>query len=132
MSGNQDGWLDTLGSHVTSDGKQCALPYSDICFDWLFHRYQALYLSSTICFYSALFTLITAIVYYLCRPSESSNVSSMNALLRACTLKIRKEIRELRPESEKKAVDPATPFPTWGEGFSLFLALLMLESNQLL
>jgi hypothetical protein len=116
MSGNQDRWLDLFGSEQTPDGGRCAVPYSEFCINYLFGRYRALYLTSTICFYSALFTLTTAIVYYLCRPSESSNVSSMNALVGACTLEIRKEIREQRSGSEdRNAVDPAIPFPTWGE-----------------
>jgi hypothetical protein len=131
MSGNQDGWLDLLGSHKTPDGGRCAQPYSEFCFNYLFGRYQALYLTSTICFYSALFSLITAIVYYLCRPSESSNVSSMNALVRACTLEIRKEIREQRSGSEdRKAVDPATPFPTWGEELEVFTKAKFMAKHE--
>lgn len=131
MSGNQDGWLDLIGATKTPDGGRCALPYSDFCFEYLFGRYQALYLTSTICFYSALFTLITAIVYYLCRPSESSNVSSMNVLLRACTLEIRKEIREHRSGSEdQKAVDPAIPFPTWGEELEVFTKAKFMAKHE--
>ena len=134
MSGNQDGWLDLVGSHKTPDGTRCTLPYSEFCFDYLFRRYQALYLTSTICFYSALFTLITAIVYYLCRPSESSNVSSMNTLVRACTLEIRKEIREQRSgldvQKAFKAVDPATPFPTWGEELEVFTKAKFMAKHE--
>ena len=131
MSGNQDGWLDLLGSHKTPDGGRCAQPYSELCFNYLFGRYQALYLTSTICFYSALFSLITAIVYYLCRPSESSNVSSMNALVRACTLEIRKEIREQRSGSEdRKAVDPAIPFATWGEELEVFTKAKFMAKHE--
>jgi hypothetical protein len=131
MSGNQDGWLDLLGSYKTPDGGRCQPPYTDFCFNYLFVRYQALYLTSTICFYSALFTLITAIVYYLCRPSESSNISSMNALVRACTLEIRKEIREHRSGSEDgKSVDPATPFSTWGEELEVFTKAKFMAKHE--
>ena len=131
MSGNQDGWLDLVGSHKTPDGTRCTLPYSEFCFDYLFRRYQALYLTVTISFYSALFTLITAIVYYLCRPSESSNVSSMNALVRAFTLDIRKEIREQRSALEdQNALDPARPFATWGEELEVFTNAKFMAKNQ--
>jgi hypothetical protein len=55
----------------------------------------------------------------------------MNALLRACTLEISKEIRELRPESEdRKAVDPATPFPTWGEELEVFLKAKFMAKHE--
>ena len=131
MSGNQDGWLDLLGSYKTPDGGRCAQPYSEFCFNYLFGRYQALYLTSTICFYSALFSLITAIVYYLCRPSESSNVSSMNTLVRACTLEIRKEIREQRSGlDDGKTIDPATPFSTWGEELEVFLKAKFMAKHE--
>ena len=131
MSGNQDGWLDLIGSYKTPDGERCALPYSDLCFEYLFRRYQALHLTSTICFYSALFTLITAIVYYLCRPSESSNISSINTLVRACTLEIRKEIREQRSGlDDPKTIDPATPFPTWGEELEVFTKAKFMAKHE--
>jgi len=75
---------------------------------------------TTLCFYSSLFTLITAVVYYLCRPSETSNVTPMDTLLQACTLEIRREIRESR-KIDEPPVSPETLFPTCVEETEVFM-----------
>ena len=136
--GNQDGWLDLLHFYKDLNGNFCQpsstseLLYSDYCMGQLSNAYQTFYVTTTVSFYSALFTLITAVVYYLCRPSETSNVTSMNTLLKACTLEIRKEIRELRSESEesKQSVKPETPFPSWGEELEVFMKAKFMAKNE--
>jgi hypothetical protein len=55
----------------------------------------------------------------------------MNALVRACTLEIRKEIREQRSGSEdRKAVDPAIPFATWGEELEVFTKAKFMAKHE--
>ena len=133
MVGNQDGWIDYLNAMKQPDGKLCepdnqtSSIYSDFCLREFEKHYQGFFVVTTVCFFSALFTLITAVCYYMCRPSESCNNTSMNVLFEACTLEVRARIREKR---KLEWVDPETPFASWGEELEVFSKAKFMAQNE--
>jgi hypothetical protein len=135
MVGNQDGWIDYMHAIKDRNGKYCepnyqtAAIYSDFCLREFEKHYGNFFAMTTICFYSALFTLITAVCYYMCRPSESCNNSSINTLYKACTLEVRKQIREKRHQGAER-VDPDTPFNSWGEELEVFMKAKFMAKNE--
>jgi hypothetical protein len=135
MAGNQDGWIDYMHTIKDRNGKYCepnyqtAAIYSDFCLREFEEYYGGFFAMTTVCFYSALFTLITAVFYYMCRPSESCNNTSMNTLCKACTLEVRKQIREKRHQGAER-VDPDTPFNSWGEELEVFMKAKFMAKNE--
>jgi hypothetical protein len=144
ISGNQDGWIDVLQFMKDENGQYCqpgesgSALYSDFCLKRFEQWYNEFFCFTTVCFYSSLFTLITAVTYYMCRPSESCNNSSMNTLLKACTLEVRKEIRKARlsklkmgAESEDfRPIAPDIPFDSWGEETEVFLKAKFMAKTE--
>ena len=133
--GNSDGWIDWMRAMHNSPGGHRAATwnyicdavdnnYSDACLKSFERSYLNFFGWVTVSFYAALFTLITAVVYYMCRPSESCNNTSLNTLLAACTLEVRKKIRESRRkvgEEHQEIIAPQIPFDSWGEETEVFL-----------
>jgi hypothetical protein len=131
--GNSDGWIDWMRAmHDTSHRAAtwnyiCDATdanYSEVCLKIFERTFMNFFGWVTVSFYAALFTLITAVVYYMCRPSESCNNTSLNTLLDACTLEVRKKIRETRckaGEEHQVIIDPKIPFDSWGEETEVFL-----------
>jgi hypothetical protein len=82
-------------------------------------------------FYTNVFSLLLAVMYYMCRPSESYNISSNVTLLEAFTLEVRKRIRAERylsgPESEKL---PTVPFDNPVVETEVFLKASHLAQNE--
>jgi hypothetical protein len=64
------------------------------CFSEFKENFSFVYISTIVCFYSALYTLLTAVFYYMCRPAESSHNSSKIILFEAYTLEIRDRMRK--------------------------------------
>ena len=75
------------------------------CMTIFFVDYTDLVTYALISFYTNIFCLLMAVLYYMCRPSESHNISSSLDLLEAFTLEVRRRIRRERystgAESEK-------------------------------
>jgi hypothetical protein len=69
------------------------------------HAYSWLAGFTIASFYTNIFSLLLAVMYYMCRPSESYKISSNVTLLEAFTLEVRKRIRAERyasgPESQR-------------------------------
>ena len=136
MVGNQDGWIDYLNAMKQPDGKLCepdnqtSSIYSDFCLREFEKHYQGFFVVTTVCFFSALFTLITAVCYYMCRPSESCNNTSMNVLFEACTLEVRAQIRQTRNRHQGEPVDPSIPFDSWGEELEVFSKAKFMAQNE--
>ena len=135
MVGNQDGWIDYMHAIKDQNGKYCepshqtAFLYSDFCLREFERHYSGFFVVTTISFFSALLTLITAVFYYMCRPSESCNNTSMNTLYKACTWEVRKQIREKRHQGAEQ-VDPDTPFNSWGEELEVFMKAKFMAKNE--
>jgi hypothetical protein len=82
--------------------------YSESCISDFKDKFTFMYQMCMACFYSSCYTLITAVLYYMCRPAESYNNSSVVTLMKAFTLEIRREMRqEMRSGGEEL---PSTPF----------------------
>jgi hypothetical protein len=145
--GNQDGWIDWMrDTHIGSrrlptsqwdyicdpiDGAEAN--YSDVCLATFEKAYMNFFAWVTVSFYAALFTLITAVVYYMCRPSESCNNSSLNTLLEACTLEVRQKIREARRkkgEESHEIIAPNVVFDSWGEETEVFLKAKFMAKSE--
>ena len=82
-------------------------------------------------FYCNIFVLSLVVFYYMCRPAESYNNSSLLTLLEAFTLEARKRIRKERhangPESEKL---PSQPFESSNLESEVFLKASFLAQNE--
>ena len=82
-------------------------------------------------FYLNIFALMLAVFYYMCRPAESYNNSSLLTLLEAFTLEVRERIRRERhatcPESEKL---PSQPFDSSSLESEVFLKASVLAQNE--
>ena len=131
--GNQDGFIDWMralhfGYRKGSSKDYICEPideaggiYSDLCLDNFEITFMDFFAWTTISFYAALFTLMTAVVYYMCRPSESCNNTSLTVLLEACTLEVRKKIRDGKRKAGEEVIAPTVPFDSWGEETEVFL-----------
>jgi ribosomal protein L13E len=99
------------------------------------HSFQEIFSSLTafvlISFYSNIFVLLVAVLYYMCRPAESCNVSSTLTLLEAFTMEVRHKIRKARhptgPESEKS---PSEPFENPALESEVFFKASFLAQNE--
>jgi len=82
-------------------------------------------------FYFNIFVLLLAVLYYMCRPAESYNNSSLLTLLEAFTLEVRARIRRERhgtgPESEKL---PSQPFDSSSLESEVFFKASLLAQNE--
>jgi hypothetical protein len=82
-------------------------------------------------FYTNIFSLLMAVMYYMCRPSESYNISSSLTLLEAFTLEVRKRIRAERylsgPESQRLET---VPFDDPVVETEIFLKASYLAQNE--
>jgi hypothetical protein len=61
-------------------------------------------------FYTNIFSLLMAVLYYMCRPSESYNISSSITLLEAFTQEVRQRIRRERSSAAESEKAPSVPF----------------------
>jgi hypothetical protein len=82
--------------------------FSELCISDFKDKFTFMYQMCMACFYSSCYTLITAVLYYMCRPSESYNNSSLVTLMKAYTLEIRQEIRKEMHSGESEL--PEAPF----------------------
>ena len=137
VSSNSDGWQQWVdGEPDPNTGALCALPYSDFCLQKLRWAVEFLYQTNMICFYASLCTLCTSIFYYMCRPSESCNSSSLNTLFEAFTLEVRHRIRQERAKqtgatSEVTAVPPEERFESPIEEIEVFMKAKFFAINEL-
>jgi hypothetical protein len=105
--------------------------YSDACLRIFSHNFVAQYNVIIGCFYSALCTLVTAVFYYMCRPSESCNNSSLLTLFEAFTIEVRKKIRKERPLTDADSkLDPKVPFRSSSEEAEVFMRAKFLAMNE--
>lgn len=97
-------------------------------FEGIFSQLTAFVLIS---FYSNIFVLFVAVLYYMCRPAESYNVSSTLTLLEAFTMEVRHKTRKARyptgPESEKS---PSEPFENPVLESEVFFKASFLAQNE--
>jgi hypothetical protein len=97
-------------------------------FEFVFSFLTSVVLTS---FYTNIFVLCIAVLYYMCRPAESSNNSSLITLLEAFTLEVRQRIRKSRhttgPESEKL---PSQPFDSPSLESEVFFKASFLAQNE--
>ena len=134
VGGKDDGWQAWLeGMYDGTTKAKCQLPYSDFCLIILKENFDNLYQDMLICFYTSLFTLITSVFYYMCRPAESCNCSSLNELLEAFTLEVRYKIRnERRLQTDViLEVPPEVPFSSPIEEMEVFIKAKFLSLNEL-
>ena len=81
------------------------------CFSEFKENFSFVYISTIICFYSALYTLLTAVFYYICRPAESSHNSSKIVLFEAYILEVRDRMRRrMYSQSIESMKPPSEPF----------------------
>jgi hypothetical protein len=128
-STDPDGWLNYInGIPGCSDSL-----YSDSCVKTLQYNFTFLYLMTMVAFYSALCTLITSVFYYMCRPSESCNCSSLLTLMEAYTLEVRHRIRKDRAEQSgaTSEVKPDVLFGSPNEEMEVFMKANFLANNEL-
>jgi hypothetical protein len=137
VSGDPDAWHRFLNGEMDKNtGTLCAPPYSDFCKKQLNYSISFLYKNIMICFYASLCTLCTAIFYYMCRPSESCNNSSLNTLFEAFTLEIRQKIRKERfkqrdATSDFTEVPPEEPFGSPIEEIEVFMKAKFFAENEM-
>ena len=109
--------------------KKSTLPGA--CIESFKAGYRGLVLSTTASFYTNIFSLLLAVMYYMCRPSESYNISSNATLLEAFTLEVRQKIRDERhqngPESGRL---PTVPFDNPAAETEVFLKASHLAQNE--
>jgi hypothetical protein len=110
MSSNEGRWLTFMQGLVdrSNDYKLC-LPsaqypnlYSDYCLSLLQYWFKRLYVVVVLCFYSSAATLLMAVFYYMCRPSEFCNCSSMITLLEAFKIEVRDNVRRRRLQQQQR------------------------------
>jgi hypothetical protein len=94
-------------------------------------KYTFAYLVSFVfaSFYSSIFTLLSAVSYYMCRPSESYNISSNITLLEAFTIEVRKRIRKERYPTESQK-SPTEPFENPNLESEVFSKASFLAQNE--
>jgi hypothetical protein len=105
--------------------------FPDACIASFKFGYQWLVGFTIASFYTNIFSLLMAVLYYMCRPSESYNICSNITLLEAFTLEVRNRIRAERhpntPESEKP---PTAPFDNPVAESEVFLKASYLAHNE--
>jgi hypothetical protein len=135
VGGSPDSWQAMMqgGDFPGFTTTPCELPYSELCLKNLKNAFEFLYRSNMICFYASLCTLCTAVFYYMCRPSESCNVSSVLTLFEAFTLEVRDRIRKerLKNDTDQSDVPPVVPFDSPIEEIEVFLKAKFLATNEL-
>jgi hypothetical protein len=130
---------DTLKSMmVAAPTSQCSssLNYSDLsnsdfselCIRDFKDKFTFMYQMCMSCFYSSCYTLITAVLYYMCRPSESYKNSSLVTLMKAYTLEIRQEIRKEMHSGESEP--PEAPFENRMIELEVFEKAKFLAMNE--
>jgi hypothetical protein len=101
------------------------------CIEIMKETYRNLVTFVLTSFNANIFCLLTAIMYYVCRPSESCNIASNITLLEAFTLEVRRRIRRERystgPESEKS---PCVVFENPVLESEVFLKASFLAQNE--
>jgi hypothetical protein len=135
ISGNEGRWTAFMHGLVDeSNGNQLCLPsanftqlYSDYCLSSIQHWFKRLYVATLVSFYSALSTLAMVLFYYMCRPSESSNSSSMITLMEAFKLEAREQIRLRRGHSSPDQKSGESSL----EDIEVFLNAKFLAENEL-
>jgi len=135
VGGSHDFWQAIMQGGVFEgvEGVACELPYSDYCLKNLKISFEFMYRSNMICFYASLCTLVTAVFYYMCRPSESCNSSSISTLFEAFTLEVRHKIRKerLKNDTNGSEVSPEVPFDSPIEEIEVFMKAKFLAMNEL-
>lgn len=102
--------------------------FSEDCVSQFKTRFIFLYNNCIMCFYSSLFTLVTAVLYYMCRPSPSYNNASNVTLLNAFTLIVRQDIRkEMRSFGTEL---PEEPFENRILESEVFMKAKFLAENE--
>jgi hypothetical protein len=102
--------------------------FSEDCVSQFKIRFMFLYNNCIMCFYSCLFTLVTAVLYYMCRPSSSYNNASNITLLKAFTLIVRQDIRkEMRSVGTEL---PEEPFENRILESEVFMKAKFLAENE--
>jgi hypothetical protein len=82
-------------------------------------------------FYTNIFCLMMAVLYYMCRPSESYNISSSLTLLEAYTMEVRKRIRKERHTTGAEATKPPSePFENPLAEFEVFSKANFYAQNE--
>jgi hypothetical protein len=102
--------------------------FSNDCIDSFKDRFTFLYNNCIMCFYSSLFTLITAVLYYMCRPSESYNNASIIMLMNAFTLDLRQAIRKEIGEGVEESADK--PFADRSLENEVFMKARFMAKNE--
>jgi hypothetical protein len=137
MSSNEGRWTTFMHGLIDqSNDNQLCLPsvnftqlYSNYCLSSIQHWFKRLYVVTLLSFYSALATLNMALFYYMCRPSESSNSSSMITLMEAFKLEAREKIRLRR--SQPPSGSTHTSLNSTLEEIEVFLNAKFLAENEL-
>jgi hypothetical protein len=134
-----DAWNNYIEGQVDKSGSQwikCKPGghdsfYSDECLRIFSHNFVAQYNVIIGCFYAALFTLVTAVLYYMCRPSESCNNSSLITLFEAFTIEVRKQILKERPLTDADSnLDPKVPFRSSSDELEVFMRAKFFAMNE--
>ena len=146
MGSTPDAWVNLMQNDlfgVGGGGMQCLpiatnttnttdVAYSPQCTDLFKARARFMFAWIVVSFYSALFILITAVLYYMCRPSECYKTTPMDELLAQCTKEVRKKIRMERHESseESQKSSPETPFSSCNEEMEVFLKAKFMAKHK--
>ena len=136
VGGEPGSWQAFMeGMPDPNTGAQCALPYSELCLSQFKYRFDTLHVFVITSFYSCLLTLFLAFGYYMCRPAESCNTSSLTTLLEAFTLEVRDSIRSekrgLSEEATTTEVSPQKPFSSAIEEVEVFMKANFLAMAEL-
>jgi hypothetical protein len=81
-------------------------------------------------FYTNIFSLLMAVLYYMCRPAENYNIASSLTLLEAFTLEVRKRIRKERYPNEAESKRPEQPFENPTLESEVFLKASFFVQNE--
>ena len=113
-----------------ANGPNSTLPHYG-CIAAFKFSYSLMILFTIASFYTNIFSLLMAVLYYMCRPSEAYNISSSATLLEAFTLEVRKRIRDERHQNgpEKDRL-PAVPFDNPAAETEVFLKASHLAQNE--
>jgi hypothetical protein len=135
--GNSDFYTNFIASGSFKLRQDCTAAdltrstFSDECFVTFKETFYFLASFVLASFYTNIFSLLMAVLYYMCRPAESYNVASSLTLLEAFTLEVRKRIRKERytngAESERL---PSEPFENPTLESEVFLKASFLAQNE--
>jgi hypothetical protein len=83
-------------------------------------------------FYCNIFVLMLAVLYYMCRPAESYNNSSLLTLLEAFTLEVRKKIlkERLAKTEEESTTLSSQPFDSSSLESEVFVKASFFAQNE--